>query len=226
MSILNFLKHVSRENQTKDQLKGKGEMLRRILYAEQQYTTSHRFKMTPVEIETTELGNEFESLRGTIQGSHLSLRPYNYVSFRVLHQMANLLQSEKPKIQDVAFVGELDSNYIREIYHESLLCKIKLEKQFWRFDNSSGSSGYFIDIDTLNEQKKHHKVWTRKNGVTQTLHFLTNQRNEVENWLRSNSDPAIEHAGNKENHPVFGRGLKYKIKKQRMKLKPEDEVQD
>lgn len=28
---------------------------------------------------------------------YLSLEPYNYVSFRVIHQMANLLQLDKPK---------------------------------------------------------------------------------------------------------------------------------
>lgn len=105
-----------------------------------------------------------------------------------------------------------------------MLAKIKLEKQFWRFENSSDNmSGLASDVEFMAEQKKHHKVFTKKNGVYQIMHFLTNQRNDVENWLRMNTDSAIEHAGNKENHPIFGRGLKYQIKKQRRKLKPEGE---
>lgn len=56
-------------------------------------------------------------------------------------------------------------------------------------------------------------MFTKKNGVKGILHFLTAQKNEVENWLIRHSDPAINHAGNKEKHPIFGRGLKYKIKK-------------
>jgi len=35
LSIVNFLKHVSKESKTKDQLKNKGDVLRNILYAEQ-----------------------------------------------------------------------------------------------------------------------------------------------------------------------------------------------
>ena len=38
--------------------------------------------------------------------------------------------------------------------------------------------------------------------------FLTKKQTEDENWLRMNSDPAIDHAGAKEEHPVFGRGLR------------------
>jgi len=37
--------------------------------------------------------------------------------------------------------------------------------------------------------------------------------NEVEHWLRKNGDPAIEHAGEQDKHPIFGRGLKYIIRK-------------
>ena len=43
------------------------------------------------------------------------------------------------------------------------------------------------------------------------LHFLTAQKNEVENWIRINSDVAIDHVGSREKHKFFGRGLKYEI---------------
>ena len=107
---------------------------------------------------------------------------------------------------------------------ESLQRKVRHEKQFWKFGGAGGADRALdmLDIDSVSEQKKHHKVFTKKSGVKGILHFLTNQRNEVENWLRNNSDPAIEHAGNKEKHPIFGRGLKYKIMKHREKLDPRD----
>lgn len=54
------------------------------------------------------------------------------------------------------------------------------------------------------------------------MHFLTSQRNEVENWLRQYSDPAISHAGSKEKHAIFGRGLKYRI----MKYKAKEETKN
>ena len=43
----------------------------------------------------------------------------------------------------------------------------------------------------------------------------------MENWLRQNSDQAIDHAGKQEKHPVFGRGLKYQIKKELKKKQKE-----
>lgn len=97
LSILNFLKHVSKEVKTKDQLKNKGEVLKRILYAEQQHTRDFQFVITPIEIEVTQMGMDFEALRGAIQQGFRQIEPYNYISFRILHQMANLLQQEYPK---------------------------------------------------------------------------------------------------------------------------------
>ena len=91
LSILNFLKHVSKESKTKDQLKNKGDVLKRILYSEQTYTRLYRYVLTPVEVETTQLGMDFESLRAAIQQGYECIDPYTYVSFRILHQMANLL---------------------------------------------------------------------------------------------------------------------------------------
>lgn len=82
---------------TKDQLKNKGEVLKRILYAEQQHTRDFQFVITPIEIEVTQMGMDFEALRGAIQQGFRQIEPYNYISFRILHQMANLLQQEYPK---------------------------------------------------------------------------------------------------------------------------------
>lgn len=52
----------------------------------------------PIEIEATILSQNFRDMKNIISAGYESLEPYNYVSFRVIHQMANMLQVEKPKI--------------------------------------------------------------------------------------------------------------------------------
>ena len=137
--------------------------------------------------------------------------------------MANLLETRKNKdIYDPFQEDDTNENSLQEQYMDSMQKKMKHERQFWKF-SSVGLGDDVMDIDSLAEQKKHHKVFTKKSGVKGILHFLTNQRNEVENWLRNNSDPAIDHAGAKDKHVIFGRGLKYKIMKHREKLDPKDE---
>ena len=58
-----------------------------------------------------------------------------------------------------------------------------------------------------------HQVFTKTNGIKAVLHFLTSQQNAVENWLRANSDPAINHVIREEKHPIFGRQLSFEIVK-------------
>ena len=70
-----------------------------------------------------------------------------------------------------------------------------------------------MDKNANSEHLEQHKCFTQTNGVKEVLHFLNAQKNDVENWLRANSDPAIEHAGSRENHPLFGRGIKYEVLK-------------
>jgi hypothetical protein len=64
-------------------------------------------------------------------------------------------------------------------------------------------------------------MFTKKNGVTILRMFLCKKQTEDDNWLRANGDAAIEHAGSKEKHPVFGQGLKAQIKTERKRLKAE-----
>lgn len=73
--------------------------------------------------------------------------------------------------------------------------------------------------DENKDIKEHHKNFTKKLGVLNILQFLTAQRNSVENWLRINSDLAISHAGEQEKHPIFGRGLKYTMRKKFIKAR-------
>jgi len=92
LSVVNFLKHVSKESKTRDQLKNKSEVLKKLLFDEFDKTTQTKFRLTPVEIESTQMGLDFEALLYAIRTSHEQIEPYNLVSFRILHQMANLLE--------------------------------------------------------------------------------------------------------------------------------------
>ena len=87
----------------------------------------------PVEIETTDLGNHFADLKSCISMGYLSLEPYNFVSFRVIHQMANLLQLDKPK--DYYNPVDLDTQDSEEVLIQEYAAKFKgafsYEKLYW-----------------------------------------------------------------------------------------------
>ena len=86
LSILNFLKFVSKDTKTRPYLEEHYDKFRNILFSEQEYTQTRAYIETPVEIETTQLGKDFETLRESLtQHSAESIQPYNYVSFRILH---------------------------------------------------------------------------------------------------------------------------------------------
>ena len=53
LSILNFFKFASEVDQTKMHLKNRSELLKQILYAEQECTQTESFVKTPIEIEDT-----------------------------------------------------------------------------------------------------------------------------------------------------------------------------
>ena len=132
--------------------------------------------------------------------------------------MANLLQNQYPLGTYDAF-GQRETEdplLLIKSYQDNLASKKIYENKFWE------SRPQIIDVDRdelIKEMKMHHKVFTKKQGVKHILRFLTAQNNEVENWFRLNGDPAIEHAGSQEKHPIFGRGLKYKLRKRFLKAR-------
>ena len=59
------------------------------------------------------------------------IEPFDYVSFRILHQMANLLTDDMPKIpQPDENMIQNDSETIIKAYRKSLAVKMENEKQF------------------------------------------------------------------------------------------------
>jgi hypothetical protein len=53
--------------------------------------------LKPIEIETTQIGMDVNFLVNTLESGEGigSVNPYNYVSFRILNQMANLMQGSR-----------------------------------------------------------------------------------------------------------------------------------
>ena len=84
-----------------------------------------------MEVEATQLGMDFESLRNAITQGYEAIEPYNYVSFRILHQMANLLMPHDEVTYNPENLGEYMNNSIIKAYRNNLEIKMKYEKKFW-----------------------------------------------------------------------------------------------
>ena len=69
LSILNFLKYVTKDSSINKMLATYGsqeDTLKKMLYYEQTNTCNTAFILTPVEIETTQLGMNFAALKSVI----------------------------------------------------------------------------------------------------------------------------------------------------------------
>lgn len=90
--------------------------------------------------------------------------------------MANLLQREKLQgtYAPVMLGDQTDEDFIIKQYQENLEMKKRYEQKYWRFDGQDAmEGGEFTDAEFEKEQKTHHKVFTKRNGVRGILHFLT-----------------------------------------------------
>ena len=104
-----------------------------------------------------------------------------------------------------------------ETAREKFDMRCRIERQFWSDFNRERIEGIQESMDKAmaNTHEAHHKMFTMTNGLKELLHFLTAQSNEVENFLRQNSDPAIVNAGSKHRHGIFDRGLQYEMEKKK-----------
>ena len=104
--------------------------------------------ITPIELETTQLGMDFESLKMAIAPSTNQIDPYNWVSFRILHQMANLLQNQYPQGTYLALAaGDNDeSEALIKAYQANLELKKTYEYRFWEAKQDINAD---IDNDEL-----------------------------------------------------------------------------
>ena len=92
LSCIMFLKACSLKPNLRLYLSERHEDLKAALYAEQEFT-GRGFVKTPIEIETTWLGRNIGVLLHSVQRSE-SVNAYNFVSFRVLQRMGDILMNQ------------------------------------------------------------------------------------------------------------------------------------
>lgn len=164
-------------------------------------------------------GSDLHDLKRVVAQGNSFLHPYNYMSFRVINQIANLLQYEKQKEMYEPNDTEM-AVLIEELIdtaREKFIIRMNTERAFWPDYNRDRVAQMQEQLDkgAADLHEAQHKMFTMTNGLKELLHFLTAQSNEVENWLRANSDPAIAHAGSREKHFIYGRGLFYEMEKKK-----------
>ena len=228
ISILNFLFFVSKDSVLQVYLEKQAMStgaFKSILFSEQAFTCNDAFVKVPLLLEDTSIGIKFDNLKSVVSQGFQCLSPYNYVSFRVLSSIANLLSLEKSKedleplkLSDLK--GEDFDDTLLDTYAKSLQVKITNEKDIWSDFNRARNDELMEGMDVENSKffKEQHENFTKKNGLQTLLHFLTSQANEVENWLRMNNDPSLLHAGSPNTHPIFGLGLEFQIEAKKRTL--------
>lgn len=132
LSCLHFLKFASDNVELKRFMLGQHEQVKLALRAEEINTTYEIFKY-PIEIETTWLGRSIDVLMFSMTGTLAdSITPFNYVSFRVIQRMADILMNELDTEVEDPFNAKKDVIMeLQKYYRESLRNRKKRERSYW-----------------------------------------------------------------------------------------------
>ena len=160
LSIVSFLKFITMDITIAPvllKLGKKQDMLLKLLQLEQENTIGYEFTKTPVEIEATELGLDMYDLKCVVAQGNAAMHPYNYVSFRVINQIANLLQYEKNK--EMFSPNDAELSILEEELIETAREKFKercdYERLYWSdFDRDLNEN---IKKNMDKKAKKHHE---------------------------------------------------------------------
>lgn len=103
--IAKFFKQVSLDNDTRSHLKEKKfkKYFKECLYYEHNKVLNNIYRKIPILIEDTEIGVDIEALLSVISPKH-ALEGYNYVSFRIMHKLANTM-SNKPYKRNIDYLN-------------------------------------------------------------------------------------------------------------------------
>ncbi len=120
LSCLNFLKYASANQDMRKYLLNRHEVLKKLLYLDEQNTSSE-FQKYPIEVEETWLGKNVDTLLFALTGGGATqdtLSPYNLVSFRLLQRLGDVLtpNPSKPPLLDPYKPG---SNVLKELTDHS-----------------------------------------------------------------------------------------------------------
>ena len=184
--IVEFLRAVSECPETKNHLqtKDKESILKQALYYEHNMHNDDQFREVPILVEDTVMGASFDSLLNTITAPK-HIQPYNYVSFRILYRLANLIQNRKRIFKEVnnqeLVNPEQNKNYdedlseklgfykLEQTYREILKFKINYEQNVWRDESEIDQK----DVDRVFECDKDHQMKLKK--------FITQKNESGEN---------------------------------------------
>ena len=199
ISIISFLK-LHNQDQHNPPPASREALLKNVLYFEQTFTTQANWRLVPIDVQETELGDKVKQLMDLIIVSQednerrekQTLEPYNYVSFRVLHRMANLL-SYVPSRNNFETFSKTKKIFpaMTSYYRKGLLEKIEMEKDLWRNIDSSligrlrDKAGFsFTDF------KQNHDYFSnirQKDGIYHLITFLIQKNKNNEQWLYQKS---------------------------------------
>lgn len=133
VSCLYFLKEASRSPQMHKSLKEDDfkEYFTENLLAEQNFTFKNHQNI-PIEIEYTDLGSSFLSLRDSLAGPK-ALNPFTIVSFRVIQQIANVLQNyDTNQFNRKKGANEKKIEKMKYNLFKGLQMRIKSELDLWK----------------------------------------------------------------------------------------------
>ena len=113
------------------------------IYAEQNFTfVDHQ--LIPIELEITTLGSTFFNCREALFGSK-AIKPWNFISFRVIQQIANILQNLDPlsinKLEKIP--GEKKTDSMMRNLQVGLQKRIQQELLLWHDSRERDYMNYF-----------------------------------------------------------------------------------
>ena len=196
ISCLYFLKEASREPDMRrfmSESDFKQDFIKNLLAEDENCFKDHHH--IPIEIEYTELGSQFSKLRDCLIGSK-SLKPFKTVSFRVIQQIANVLQHTQtthfnmPKSSRYYHkVDEMKQNLI-----DGLQKRIKGEMDLWsnkeQFNNYT--ENLLHDKNFFNRMDEEHGSFAENSGLYMLVVFLTKKKKEKIKVGQENKDSEHE----------------------------------
>lgn len=129
----------------------------------------------PIEIETTFLGSSFANFKDLFFGAD-SLDPWNFTSFRVLQQVANILQNLDPlsinTFENIS-VEKITDAMTRNLKN-GLRKRLNLELELWYDTREEEFQDYLKISKPFHERvEKEHNSFISKSGIYLLISFLT-----------------------------------------------------
>jgi hypothetical protein len=171
------------------------------LLAEQNHTYSAHMNI-PIELEYTSLGSNFFNLRETLFGNK-SLDPWNRVSFRVIQQIANVLQNLDPLSVNELKYGPVEKKVeaMKDNLSKGLLKRIKSELDIWQINKETEYESFLSHKPFYERVIVQHHEFSMNSGLYLLTTFLT-RKNVKKGVIKSKDDPMSRFMEDTTNNPL------------------------